>query len=388
MSYPQPSILRTLILCFAALVFAAGLPAAVAASGMIPDPPKIRAKGYLLMDFNSGKMLVEKDIDSRMEPASLTKMMSSYVVAYELARGTIGYDDKVLISEKAWRMKGSKMFIEVGKRVKVKELIKGVIIQSGNDATIALAEHVAGSEQAFVDLMNQHAERLNMLGTHFANATGWPHKDHFSTPRDLATLAAALIRDFPDHYKLYSIRSYTYNKIKQPNRNRLLGRDERVDGVKTGHTDSAGYCLVASAKEEGMRLLSVVLGTRSESARAAESQKLLNYGFRFFETRRIYSANETISELPLWKGAKETLAVGLQSDLWVTFPRGQFEELETDLQVAKHLKAPTTTGQALGDMVVKIGDDEYARQELVALEDVESGGFFGNLVDEVKLMLD
>lgn len=380
--YPLSRALPLLLLALLLTSFAAS-----AAAPLVPTPPRIKAKGYLLIDFNSGKILAENNPDQRMEPASLTKMMSAYVVAWELKRGTISYDDKVRVSEKAWRMKGSRMFIEVGKRVSVRELLKGVIIQSGNDATVALAEHVAGSEDGFVQLMNQHAERLNLLGTHFVNSTGLPHKDHFSTPRDLANLAAAIIRDFPDHYKLYSKRKYKFNKIEQPNRNLLLGRDERVDGVKTGHTESAGYCLVASAKEDGMRLLSVVLGTRSEGARAAESQKLLNYGFRFYETRRIYNGGDKISDLTLWKGAKDTVAVGVPEAFWVTFPKGQFEDLQMNYEVKEPLLAPTSNGQLLGSVAVRIGGAEFGRSDLVALEDIESGGFFANLVDDIKLML-
>ncbi|VAX02275.1 D-alanyl-D-alanine carboxypeptidase, partial [hydrothermal vent metagenome] len=285
------TVMHRLLPFFIAVLFMLFL-APVQAATLIPATPKIKAKGYLLIDFNSGRVLAEKKSGQRMEPASLTKMLSAYVIDHELAKGNISLDDEVRISEKAWRMEGSRMFIEVGKKISVEDLLKGVIIQSGNDATVALAEHVAGSEDAFVSLMNQHAAELGMLDSHFVNSTGLPHKDHYTTPRDLAKLAIALIRDYPTHYAWYSQKEFVYNDIKQYNRNRLLWRNKYVDGIKTGHTESAGYCLVASAERDGMRLISVVLGTRNDETRSSESQKLLTYGFRFFETHRLYKANE------------------------------------------------------------------------------------------------
>lgn len=358
------------------------------AATLIPATPKIKAKGYLLIDFDSGRVLAEKKSGQRMEPASLTKMLTSYVIATELASGNISLDDEVRISEKAWRMQGSRMFIEVGKTVSVEDLLKGVIIQSGNDATVALAEHVAGSEDAFVSLMNQHAAELGMLDSHFANSTGLPNKDHYTTPRDLAKLAIALIRDFPEDYKWYSQKKFVFNNISQYNRNRLLWRNKYVDGIKTGHTESAGYCLVASAKRDGMRLISVVLGTRSDEARNSESQKLLTYGFRFFETHRLYKANESLTTARVWKGAQQELSLGLDEDLYLTIPKGQYKKLVANMKLNSRITAPIKQGQVFGTVNVSLGDEQYAKRKLVALSAIESGGLFSNLVDEVKLLFE
>lgn len=360
----------------------------LAAPLLVPSPPKIKAKGYLLIDFDSGRVLAEKNADIQMEPASLTKMMTSYVIAYELGQGNINLEDKVLISKKAWKMQGSKMFVEVGKSVSVQELLKGVIIQSGNDATVALAEHVAGSEEAFAQLMNQHAATLGMISTHFVNSTGWPGKDHFTTPRDMATIAKALIKQFPEHYKWYSEKEYKFNGIKQYNRNKLLWRDKYVDGIKTGHTESAGYCLVASGKRDGMRLISVLLGASSENSRADESQKLLGYGFRFFETHQLYAANVELTAVPIWKGNKDTVSLGLDSDLYVTVPRGQYKRLDASMNISAKIIAPAAKGQSLGTVAVKLGDLDFTERELVALEFIESGSLWNNLLDEVKLLFE
>jgi len=362
--------------------------APVQAATLIPATPKIKAKGYLLIDFNSGRVLAEKKSDQRLEPASLTKMLSAYVIDHELAKGNISLDDEVRISEKAWRMEGSRMFIEVGKKVSVEDLLKGVIIQSGNDATVALAEHVAGSEDAFVSLMNQHAAELGMLDSHFVNSTGLPHKDHYTTPRDLAKLAIALIRDYPTHYAWYSQKEFVYNDIKQYNRNRLLWRNKYVDGIKTGHTESAGYCLVASAERDGMRLISVVLGTRNDETRSSESQKLLTYGFRFFETHRLYKANEPLTTARVWKGAQEELSLGLNEDLYLTIPKGQYKKLEATMDLDARITAPIKQGQSFGSVNISLGDEQYAKRKLIALSPIESGGLFGNLIDEVKLLFE
>ncbi|MCF6257655.1 MAG: D-alanyl-D-alanine carboxypeptidase [Gammaproteobacteria bacterium] len=362
--------------------------APVQAATLIPATPKIKAKGYLLIDFNSGRVLAEKKSDQRLEPASLTKMLSAYVIDHELAKGNISLNDEVRISEKAWRMEGSRMFIEVGKKVSVEDLLKGVIIQSGNDATVALAEHVAGSEDAFVSLMNQHAAELGMLDSHFVNSTGLPHKDHYTTPRDLAKLAIALIRDYPTHYAWYSQKEFVYNDIKQYNRNRLLWRNKYVDGIKTGHTESAGYCLVASAERDGMRLISVVLGTRNDETRSSESQKLLTYGFRFFETHRLYKANEPLTTARVWKGAQEELSLGLNEDLYLTIPKGQYKKLEANMDLDARITAPIKQGQAFGSVNISLGDEQYAKRKLIALSPIESGGLFGNLVDEIKLLFE
>jgi D-alanyl-D-alanine carboxypeptidase (penicillin-binding protein 5/6) len=315
--------LKSLVL----LLLAVAVSAPQAAPSTIPSPPKLAATGYVLMDYQSGQILADNKAEQRLEPASLTKMMTAYVISQELASGHIALTDKVLVSEKAWRMPGSRMFIEVGSEVTLEKLMKGLIIQSGNDASVALAEYVAGSEDSFVPLMNAQAERLGLKNTHFANSTGLPHEDHYTTPRDMALLAAAIIRDFPDHYNWYSEKSYKYNNISQNNRNLLLFRDESVDGLKTGHTEAAGYCLVASAKRREMRLISVVMGTKSEKARAQESQKLLNYGFRFFETHRLYTAGQELKQMRVWKGESEALKLGLSSELYVTVPRGLYKKL-------------------------------------------------------------
>ncbi|MCG8379757.1 MAG: D-alanyl-D-alanine carboxypeptidase, partial [Proteobacteria bacterium] len=274
---------------------------------IIPAPPKIKASSYLVMDFHSGKLLIEENIDQKLPPASLTKIMTVYVVANELKNGNISLEDEVLISEKAWRTEGSRMFIEVGKKVRLNDLLHGVIIQSGNDASVALAEYVSGAEDVFADLMNKHAERLGMKNTNFVNSTGLPHADHYTTARDLAILAQAYIRDYPDVYKMNSIREFTYNKIKQHNRNKLLWRDRSVDGIKTGHTEAAGYCLVASAERDEMRLISVVMGTDGVNARAKASQALLNYSYRFYETHKLYSSGDLITSVKIWKADNEKI---------------------------------------------------------------------------------
>ncbi len=361
---------------------------ALAAPGLVPAPPRLTAKAWLLTDFHSGRVLAEHNADERVEPASLTKMMTAYVVLSEMAKGTIGENDEVLVSEKAWRMQGSKMFIEVGKRVPVHELLKGMVIQSGNDASIALAEHAAGSEDAFVDLMNLYAKRLGLAHTHFANATGWPHPDHYTTARDLALLAAALIRDFPEHYELYKEKEYTWNNIRQFNRNRLLWMDDRVDGVKTGHTESAGYCLVASAAQDDMRLISVVLGTASDNARASASRKLLNYGFRFYETFLLHKADEPLTEMRIWKGEQELLPLGLAEDLYITIPRGQRKQVKASMTVEQQLVAPARKGQPYGEVTIKLGDEILAEKPLVALQDVPEGSLWRTLVDSVLLMFE
>ncbi len=361
---------------------------AVAAPILVPAPPPIKGNGYLLIDYNSGRIIVEKDADTRMEPASLTKIMSSYVVAHELSKGNINLEDEVVISKKAWKMKGSRMFVEVGKRVTVEELLKGVVIQSGNDATVALAEYVGGSEDAFVSLMNQHAKELGMLDSNFVNSTGLPDEDHYTTARDMATIANALIKNYPDHYEWYSIKEFEFNGIKQYNRNKLLWRDKYVDGVKTGHTESAGYCLVASSKRDGMRLISVLLGASSENSRTTESQKLLSYGFRFFETHRLYAANEVLTDATIWKGDAKTVPLGLMEDLYVTVPRGHYKRLEASMNITSKIMAPTNEGQELGSVVVTLNEVDFAERKLVALKTIGSGGLWNNLLDEVKLMFE
>ncbi|HIC99725.1 MAG TPA: D-alanyl-D-alanine carboxypeptidase [Piscirickettsiaceae bacterium] len=357
-----------------------------ASVSIVPAPPSVAAKAFLLTDFDSGAILASKNPDERVEPASLTKLMTSYIVAHELNAGKIHLDDLVTISEKAWKMPGSKMFIEVGKQVPVRDLIKGMIIQSGNDATVALAEYIAGSEEVFVQLMNQWAKKLGMTGTHFTNSTGLPDPNHYTTARDLAILARALIRDFPQHYAWYKEKVFTYNGIRQYNRNKLLWQDPSVDGIKTGHTESAGYCLVASAKRNDMRLISILLGADSARKRISESQKLLNYGFRFYETHRLYQAGQRLSDQKVWKGDTDLLAIGLTEDLYVTIPRGSYKHIKPMMEIEKVLKAPIHKDQQVGTLKVMLNEQVLAERPLIALNEVKEGSFFKKLSDQVKLM--
>ncbi len=350
-----------------------------------PKAPDLAAKSYILKDFNSGKVIAELNSDNRIEPASLTKMMSSYVIEHELKNGNISMTDEVKVSEKAWKMPGSRMFIEVNTRVPVEQLIKGIIIQSGNDATVAMAEHIAGTEDAFVSLMNEYARQIGMSGTHFVNSTGLPHKDHYTTAKDLATLVEAVIRDFPEHYQWYSEKEFTFNNIKQYNRNKLLWRDDNVDGVKTGHTESAGYCLAASAEKGGMRLISVVLGTDSERARATESQKLLTFGFRFYETHKLYDSTVSLTNAKIWKGEVEFVPLGIEEDLWITIPRGEYKSLKASISLDAKIVAPAKSGNTYGAVNVTLAGNPLLKRDLVALKDVKNGGFFGGLVDAVKM---
>ncbi len=359
--------------------------AAAGAATPIPKPPEVNAKGYLVEDFNSGQSIAEKNADMRLEPASITKLMTAYVVFSEIRDGTLALSDKVRISEKAWRTPGSRMFVEVDTQVSVADLIKGMIIQSGNDATVALAEQIAGSEDSFAALMNQHAKRLGMNHSHFVNSTGLPDKEHYTTAHDIAIISRALIKEFPEYYRWYSEKKFTYNNITQYNRNKLLWRDESVDGLKTGHTESAGYCLVTSADRDGMRLISVVLGTKSEEARADVSQALLNYGFRFFETHKLYDAGTKLTSTRVWKGATENVDLGLSDTLYVTIPRGEYKNLDASMQLHKQIIAPVNKDQALGEVVVRLGEKTVADKNLVALQSVAEGSFWQRIVDETLL---
>lgn len=349
----------------------------------VPAAPQLDARGYLLVDHNSGAILAESNADERLEPASLTKIMTAYVVFRELAKGKLSLDDEVLISEKAWRTGGSKMFIEVGKRVTISDLLHGMIVQSGNDASVALAEHIAGTEATFAELMNSHAERLGMNDTHFVNATGLPDPEHYITPRDIVKVTTATIREFPEYYAWYALPDFTYNNIKQANRNRLFGQDPSVDGVKTGHTQAAGYCLVASALREGQRLTSVVMGTNSESSRARDSLALLNYGYRFFETHNPYPGGLPLEQLRIWSGDTTELPVGPLRDLFITIPRGKYAELTAELQPAGTINAPVAWGDMVGEIVFKLGDTEIKREPAVALADVGRGGILRRALDSV-----
>jgi D-alanyl-D-alanine carboxypeptidase (penicillin-binding protein 5/6) len=359
-----------------------------AGAAPVPAPPSVAATGHLLIDFDSGHVLAENNADQRLEPASLTKIMTAYVVMKEIQAGQVKLQDQVLVSKKAWRTPGSRMFIEVGKKIAIEELLKGMIIQSGNDASVALAEHVAGSEETFANLMNDHAKRLGMVNTHFVNSTGLPHAEHYTTPRDIARVTRATIREFPDIYQWYATKEYTFNNIRQHNRNKLLWRDDAVDGVKTGHTEAAGYCLVASAQKDGMRLIAVVMGTRSEEARASESLSLLNYGFRFFETHRLYGAGEKLTSTRVWKGSQEQLRLGLARDLYITIPRGQYPNLNAGMRIEPQIMAPVASGQPLGAVTVSLDGQSIVETELVALDSIVEGGVVQIAKDTVLLWLE
>ncbi len=365
--------------CIASTVLAA-------APTLIPAPPQLAAKSWILMDADTGKVLIEENADQQLPPASLTKMMTSYVVSGEIHKGKLKPLDKVLVSVNAWRMGGSKTFIREGTEVAVEDLLRGVIIQSGNDASVALAEHVAGSEDAFADVMNQQATLLGMTNSNFANATGWPAAGHVTTARDLSLLARALINDYPEHYQLYAEKYYEYNGIRQPNRNLLLWRDKTVDGVKTGHTEEAGYCLVSSALRNGMRLIAVVMGTTSEEARASESQKLLSYGFRYYETAKVYAANDVIQEnVRVWYGRDEAVNVVVPNDVFLTIPRGSREQLAATVHVDAVIKAPLTTATELGRLKVEYEGETLLDQPLVADREIARAGFFARIWDGIKL---
>jgi D-alanyl-D-alanine carboxypeptidase (penicillin-binding protein 5/6) len=358
---------------------------AMAQSRPVPAPPIIGAKSYLVIDSKTGHEIASLEPDARLAPASLTKLMTAYVVFHALRSEQIRLDDEITVSEKAWRTQGSRMFIEVGKRVSVQELLLGMIVQSGNDASVALAENVAGTESVFAEMMNQHATALGMLSSHFVNVTGLPDDDHYSTARDLATLARAIIGEFPEYYKWYSIKEFTFNDIKQPNRNNLLWRDDSVDGMKTGHTDDAGYCLVASAQRDGMRIVSVVLGTASAKARIDGSHSLINYGFRFFETRLLFKAGEEITTARIWKSANETSQLGLLEDLHMTIPRGSYDDLKSVLNVPAVLLAPVAEGQPLAEINIILNGDTLVSEPLRALGDNPSGSIWQRTRDGVSL---
>ena len=361
------------------------MPAAFAAEQMMPAPPQLAAKSYVLMDASSGNVLVENNGDERLPPASLTKLMTAYIATLDIRRGQIGENDPVTVSENAWRTGGSRMFIKVGSQVSVSDLLHGIIIQSGNDASVALAEHIAGSEDAFADMMNNTAQKLGMTNSHFMDATGLPNPEHYSSARDMATLARAIIYGEPTHYAIYAQKEFLWNNIKQPNRNLLLWRDKTVDGLKTGHTEEAGYCLVASAVRDGQRMIAVVFGTNSEQARAAETQKLLTYGFRFFESQTFYKKGAELTKAMVWKGSEHEVKAGLSEDLTMTVPRGQLKQLQANMVLQPQLMAPIQQGQVIGKVEVKLGDKVVRTSDLVALNAVEEGGIFRRLWDSIRL---
>jgi D-alanyl-D-alanine carboxypeptidase (penicillin-binding protein 5/6) len=357
-----------------------------AAAKPVPNPPELNASSYYLVDFDSGRVLAEKDADKRVEPASITKLMTAYLVDKAIQAGDLSPEEMVTISEKAWRMKGSKMFVEVGKQVSVENLMKGLIIQSGNDASVALAEHIAGTEDAFAGYMNHQAKVLGMNNTQFVNATGWPHENHYSTARDIAILTQAIIQNFPASYRLYKEREFTYNNIRQYNRNRLLWRDDSVDGVKTGHTEAAGYCLVSSASREDMRLISVVLGAGTDKSRTQSSQSLLNYGFRFFKTHKLYQKNESLKKARIWYAEQELINIGIGRDIYITIPRGRYKELVANLEVDSEINAPVKQGQELGLMKISLDDELLIEEPLVAIQAVSEGSLIDRALDSIKLL--
>lgn len=355
---------------------------------LIPEPPQIAAKSYILMDAYSGEVLVEKNADERLDPASLTKLMTSYVADYELREGNIQRNDQVKVSVRAWAQNfpgSSVMFLEPGKDVPLEALLKGVAISSGNDATVALAEHIAGSERAFVDLMNQHARLLGLENTQFANPHGLTHNEHYTSARDMAKLATAIIMDFPDEYGIYAEKEFTYNGIRQTNRNRLLWRDATVDGLKTGHTESAGYCLVSSAVRDDMRLVVVVMGTRSDEARFQETQKLLSYGFRYYKTVKLYDKGQIVNQATVWGGQQDQVPLMVTDNVYVTLAKSQQDKLAAEISVDKYIEAAVDKGQVLGDMIIRVGDQVLLKKPVVAQTSVQQGGLFTVLWSKIKL---
>ena len=352
----------------------------------LPTPPALAAKSWLLIEAGSGQELAAQAADERLEPASLTKLMTAYLTFAAIKQGTIKPEQTIVVSEKAWKAQGSRMFIQVNTQVKIDDLIKGMIVQSGNDACVALAEAIAGTEENFAQMMNQQAQKLGMKATSFKNAAGMPDPEHYTTARDLATLTRALIHDFPEDYaKYYSMKEFRYNNITQPNRNRLLWLDPTVDGVKTGHTDAAGYCLISSAKRDTRRLISVVLGTKSDAVRAQESLKLLNFGFQAYDAVKLYAKDDAVANLPVWKGQAKTLKAGFTEDFIMVVPKGYGPRIKSELQSQQPLIAPVAQGQVVGTMKVSIDGKPYGDFPVVAIDGVPVAGIFGRAIDTIRL---
>ncbi|MDP3704290.1 MAG: D-alanyl-D-alanine carboxypeptidase family protein [Legionellaceae bacterium] len=351
-----------------------------------PAPPPLNAKAYILIDVDSGKIIAEKNSDERLPPASLTKMMTLYVVSNALSNNQVHLDDSVRVSQEAWKIGGSRMFVKEGQQVSVEDLLKGVIVDSGNDSCVALAEHLGSSEPGFTELMNNQAKSLGMNSSHFTDSTGLPNPDHYTTAKDLAILGRALINNFPQYYHWYKQKWFTFNGIRQPNRNRLLWRDNQVDGIKTGHTNDAGFCLVSSAKRGDMRLLAVVLNAPTDTARADDSERLLNYGFRFFETHQLYKANQPISQIRLYKGKTNKIAVGVLSNDFITIPSGQYQRLTINTKIPAFIEAPIRRGQKVGDLVIQFDGNALDTQPLYALQNEDTGGFYARTKDSVRMM--
>lgn len=359
-----------------------------AENAQIAPPPSLAVKAYSLTDFNSGHVIAQQNSSARVEPASLTKIMTAYLSFKALKNGHLQLTQTLPVSEAAWKAEGSRMFIEPNRPVTVDELLHGMITQSGNDASVALAEGIASSESLFAQMMNKEAQRLGMKNSHFVNATGMPDPQHYTTAEDLAILATALIRDFPDQYqRLYSVKEYTYNNIKQPNRNRLLWLDPNVDGMKTGHTESAGYCLISSAKRDNTRRISVILGAPNDAARATESQKLLNYGFQFFDSTLVYKKDQPISQLKVWKGSENQVASTVANDMYITLPKGEYANVKATITSTQPLIAPIKKGQVIGKVTFTLNGKTIDQRNLVAAKTVEVAGIFGRAWDSIKLML-
>ena len=374
--------MKTTFLIIAGIV----LPILSSASSLVPPPPQIKATSYILLDAQTNKVIVEYEADERNPPASLTKIMTTYLVEQMIQRGVVERSEQVPVSIKAWKAEGSKMFIREGTEVDLMDLLRGVVIQSGNDASIALAEFVAGDEASFAQMMNDQAEKLGMLNSNFLNSTGLPDEGHYSSARDMALLTKDMIKRFPEHYQLYSERSFKFNNIEQPNRNRLLRYDRSVDGVKTGYTKAAGYCLVASAERNGMRLISVVMGAENDDSRVRESQKLLTYGFRNFETSTIYEESEIVKSAPLFYGVEEVISMGVSENVSVTIPRGSYEKLEAQIKVPKIIEAPVRKGDVLGELLLMMEEEAIYRTSVISLENYEQAGFFSRFSDYLELI--
>ena len=374
--------MKTTFLIIAGII----LPILSSALSLVPPPPQIKATSYILLDAQTNKVIVEYEADERNPPASLTKIMTTYLVEQMIQRGVVERSEKVPVSIKAWKAEGSKMFIREGTEVDLMDLLRGVVIQSGNDASIALAEFVAGDEASFAQMMNEQAEKLGMLNSNFLNSTGLPDEGHYSSARDMALLTKDMIKRFPEHYQLYSERSFKFNNIEQPNRNRLLRYDRSVDGVKTGYTKAAGYCLVASAERNGMRLISVVMGAENDDSRVRESQKLLTYGFRNFETSTIYEESEIVKSAPLFYGVEEVISLGVSENVSVTIPRGSYEKLEAQIKVPKIIEAPVRKGDVLGELLLMMDEEAIYRTSVISLENYEQAGFFSRFSDYLELI--
>ena len=353
----------------------------------IPDPPSISSSNYILIDANTNRVLAEMNPDEEIEPASITKIMTGYIVSDQIQDGFITLDDEVLISENCWRKKGSRMFIEEGSRVVLLDLIKGMVIQSGNDATCAIAEHVAGSEDNFVDLMMRYAEKMALDNTSFINPTGWPDADHYSSAKDIAKLSTLLIKDFPDHYLLYKEKWFTYNNIRQRNRNALLWQDDSIDGLKTGHTESAGFCLVSSGTREQTRLIAVTLKSKSEKTRLTDNRRLLDYGFRYFRTKKLVTEGQNVKEEQVWGGELEKVAIAPIQDFYLTLPLRDFKKIESFVSLEDYLQAPISKNQIVGKMLFKLGEEEVGSVDLVTVKEVKSQGVFGRAWSNIKLLV-